>query len=150
MNNPLISVIMSVRNSVSTIESSVNCILNQSYGNFEFIIIDDSSEDKTYEILKKYSLKDDRIKLIRNKYQIGLTKSLNIAAKISKGEFIARQDGDDFSFNNRFQKQIEFFKKNKNHVMTGTWFNICIGNLKIEKKFKNDHNYLSKKVYASS
>ena len=52
MNKPLISVIMSVRNSVNTIHNSITCILNQSYSNFEFIIIDDCSEDKTFEIPK--------------------------------------------------------------------------------------------------
>ena len=110
MKPPLISVIMSVRNSDKTIKASINSILNQSFTNFEFIIINDNSSDNTNLILKEYK-KDDRIIVLNNKEKLGLTKSLNIAAKKAKGNFLARQDDDDISHKNRFKKQIEYIKK---------------------------------------
>ena len=94
MKPPLISVIMPVRNSDKTIKASINSILNQSFTNFEFIIINDNSSDNTNLILKEYKKKDDRIIVLNNKEKLGLTKSLNIAAKKAKGNFLARQDDD--------------------------------------------------------
>lgn len=119
-NLGLISVIMSIYNGENTIEESVNSILHQSYPYFEFLIIDDGSSDNTFEILKKCLKRDKRIKIFRNNTNLGLTKSLNIIIKKSKGEFIARQDVDDYSHPNRLKKQIEFLNKYKHYSFCGT------------------------------
>ena len=102
----LISVIMSCFNNEESIQSSVESILNQSYHEFEFLIVDDCSEDNTFEILNYLKSKDERIKLFKNDKNIGLTKSLNFLISKSHGEYIARQDADDISKNNRFEIQI--------------------------------------------
>ncbi len=110
---PLISVIMSAYNSEKTIESSVSSIINQSYKNFEIMILDDFSQDGTYNIIDNIKKDFNNIKLFKNNKNLGLTKSLNILLKESKGEFIARQDSDDISYSYRFEKQIEYILSKK-------------------------------------
>lgn len=112
----MISVILSVFNDENNITNSIESILNQTYKNIELLIIDDGSTDETYQ--KILSIKDDRIILYRNKENLGLTKSLNILISKASGEFIARQDSDDTSLPIRFEKQLEFMKKNNLSVCT--------------------------------
>lgn len=112
----LVSVLMSVKNCEKEVYNSVESILNQTYENFEFLIVDDASTDNTLKILNKF--KDKRIKIYENKSNIGLTKSLNYLIKKSRGQFIARQDADDVSLPNRFEKQLDFLKKNNIKVCT--------------------------------
>ncbi len=120
MNNKnLISVILPVYNSEKYIEESILSIINQTYSNFELIIINDGSSDNSFKICKSYSEKDKRINLINNSHK-GLTPSLNQALKIAKGKYIARQDADDISEKKRFAEQIKWFEKNLNGVLCGT------------------------------
>jgi len=118
MNNKKISVIMSVFNGENTLEESIESILNQTYSNFEFLIVDDLSDDKTYQILENYKNKDSRIRVFKNKENIGLTKSLNILLKQSKGFYIARQDADDISAEDRFYKQLDRLNKTNRQCVT--------------------------------
>lgn len=115
-----LSVIMSVYNGETFLNTSIESILNQSFENFEFIIIDDCSIDNSLEIIKTYAKKDKRIKILRNYTNIGLTKSLNKALKCCKGRFIARQDVDDISLPQRFAEQLAFLEKNPNYAFCGT------------------------------
>jgi len=110
---PHISVLMSVRNAENSINFAIESILDQTYSNFEFLILDDYSTDNTYKILEKYQNIDNRIKLFNNDINLGLTRSLNILIKYSKGDFIARQDADDYSLPLRLEKQIEYIEKYK-------------------------------------
>lgn len=111
--NREISVIMSVFNAEMYINKSVDSILNQTHPNFEFLVVDDGSKDSTFNLLQKYQQQDNRIKIFRNKKNIGLTKSLNFLISQSKNSLIARQDADDFSFKDRLEKQVNFlFRKN--------------------------------------
>jgi len=103
----LISVIMPVYNGISFLSKSINSVLDQTIDDFEFIIVDDCSSEPVWDLLKSYD--DKRIKLYHNKKNIGLTKSLNICLDVAKGDYIVRQDGDDMSLSNRFEKQIKFF-----------------------------------------
>lgn len=123
--------------------------MSQSYKNFEFIIINDGSNKNTKKILELNKLQDKRIKVINNKKRIGLTKSLNIAIKISKGEYMARQDSDDISYFKRFEEQLNFFKKNKKVIMCGT-NGILIDNngsfLKNIKNLENNYEKIKKKL----
>ncbi len=112
---------MSVFNGERYLQESVESILNQTYRDFEFIIIDDGSADRTPEILKDWAKKDLRIKIITNEKNIGLTKSLNKAIKIAQGEYIARQDADDISLPQRLEKQIEFLENHPEIKILGTF-----------------------------
>ena len=98
---------MSVYNGLPYLQKSIDSILNQTYKDFEFIIIDDCSTDKTWNILSEYAQKDKRIRLFKNEENLGLTKSLNKGLKVVQGEYIARMDGDDIALPERFEKQIQ-------------------------------------------
>ena len=116
----MISVIMGVYNSKEYLREAIESILNQTFKNFEFIIIDDGSNDGSSKILKSYDEKDPRIKIINNKNNIGLTASLNKGLKTAQYDFIARMDADDISKNDRLQKQYNFLKANKDVSVIGT------------------------------
>lgn len=109
--NPLISVIMSVYNDSINVKSSIESILNQDYENFELLIMNDGSTDKTASILDSFAT-NNKIKLFQNNKNIGLTKSLNILLKESQGTIIARQDSDDLSLSSRLSKQFYYLKDN--------------------------------------
>ena len=107
INENLVSVVMSVYNSELTIKKSIESILNQTYKDIELIIIEDGSSDNTPFICKEYENEHENVFVYSNNENIGLTKSLNIGIKKSKGKFIARQDADDFSEHHRIKTQIE-------------------------------------------
>jgi glycosyltransferase involved in cell wall biosynthesis len=119
MNQPEISTIMAVYNSEKFLSEAIESILNQTFKDFEFIIINDCSTDNSLKIIKEYQKKDNRIILINNKKNVGLTKSLNIGLKEAKGKYIARMDADDISFFERFQVQYDFLEKNKDINLLG-------------------------------
>ena len=117
-SKPLVSVLMSVRNSEQTVEKSIESILNQSYDYFEFLIVDDCSTDSTLEKLKILEKQDGRISIFTNSENIGLTKSLNKLIKNTKGELIARQDSDDYSNPERIYTQVQYLLKNNLDAVT--------------------------------
>ena len=117
-SKPLVSILMSVRNSEQTVEKSIKSILNQSYDYFEFLIVDDCSTDSTLGKLKILEKQDNRISIFTNSENIGLTKSLNKLIKNTKGELIARQDADDYSNPERIYAQVEYLLKNSLDAVT--------------------------------
>jgi len=109
---PKISIIMAVYNERPIyLKKSIESILNQTYTNFEFLIINDNANSETSVILQEYAKKDSRIFIILNRKNIGLTKSLNVGIKKSHGRYIARMDSDDISLPNRLSYQLNFIKK---------------------------------------
>ena len=121
-DQPEISVIMCVYNTKEEyLREAIQSILNQTFKNYEFIIINDASDIKTVEILKQY--KDRRIKLITNNKNVGLTASLNIGLKHAIGKYIARMDSDDYSYENRFEKQYNYMEKHLKIDILGSWVN---------------------------
>lgn len=117
--SPVLTVYMPVFNAASYVSDAIDSILTQTYKNFEFIIIDDCSTDCTPKILKSYSRRDPRIRLYRNKINLGVSASADIAISLARGKFLARMDADDISFPDRFQKQIRFLKNNPQTVAVG-------------------------------
>ncbi|MCX6782224.1 MAG: glycosyltransferase [Candidatus Magasanikbacteria bacterium] len=116
--NSLVSVVMSAYNGESYLEESVLSVISQSYKNFEFIIIDDGSTDRTLQILNSFS--DSRIKIISRENK-GLTKSLNYAVSISSGELVARIDADDVFEVEKLAVQVDYFKRNPEVALCGVW-----------------------------
>ncbi|MBN2531986.1 MAG: glycosyltransferase [Spirochaetales bacterium] len=117
----LVSVIMSVYNSARYMKYAIESILNQSYKDIEFLIMDDDSLDGSVSILKQYEKKDSRIRVMENKINYGLTVSLNTLIRNTKGELIARMDADDISKEKRLEKQIQLFKTDENLDIAGTF-----------------------------
>lgn len=124
MNNEvLISVIMPVYNAEAYLDEAIQSILKQTYNNFEFIIINDGSTDKSLELIKEYEKEDKRIILISRENR-GLVASLNEGIEKSNGKYIARMDADDISLPTRFEEQIRFMEKNKDIGICGTWVEV--------------------------
>ena len=119
---PKISVVMPAYNAEKYIGKSIDSILNQTYGDFEFIIINDGSKDSTKEIILSYS--DNRIVYLENEMNSGIVVTLNKGLEYATGKYIARMDADDIAVAERLEKQIEFMEKNKNVGVLGT--GICI------------------------
>tara|TARA_B100000212_G_scaffold337141_1_gene311526 strand:+ start:261 stop:1139 length:879 start_codon:yes stop_codon:yes gene_type:complete len=123
-----ISVLMSVRNGENHLHESIKSILNQSYKDFEFLIFNDGSVDKTKEILSKFAALDPRIKIYHNDYSAGLPHALNKLIKRSRGTYIARMDADDVAENNRLQTQLNFMRKNPSTDICFTKTNLILEN----------------------
>ena len=109
-DKPKISVLMPVYNGEQFLDKSINSILNQTFNNFEYIIINDGSTDDSLKILESYE--DSRIKIINFSKNMGIAAALNNGLNIAKGDYIARQDQDDISHPERFMLQVEYLKNN--------------------------------------
>ena len=116
----LISVVMGSFNDQYSISSTIESILNQTYQNWEFIIIDDNSTDDTQKIIESFLKDESRIKFYKNRENIGLAATLNRAISISKGDFIARMDADDISLNNRLEAQKALLDSKSEVMVVGS------------------------------
>jgi len=114
-----VSVIMSCYNSQETVGRAIESILNQTLENIELLICDDSSIDNTYETITKYKDLDKRVKIYKNKKNLGLTKTLNFLIDKADGALIARQDDDDISLSERLKTQLSVLnEKNLDFITT--------------------------------
>ena len=136
---PLISVIMPCYNSEDYIEEAIESILNQTYNNIEVIIADDCSTDKSFDLIKRYTKKDKRVRCFKNKNNIGCTKTLNKLVEQAKGKYIARMDADDISFEDRIEKQFKLLTKHNYDVLgTNIIFIDSLGNKKNKRRYRNN------------
>lgn len=117
--NGKVSVLMGIYNCESTLMNAVNSILNQTYGNWELILCDDGSIDKTYEVAYELAQKDKRIILLRNEKNCGLNITLNRCLSVATGDYVARMDGDDECVCERFERQVGFLEtQNKYDIVS--------------------------------
>lgn len=119
---PKVTVLMSVYNGAQYLQLSVQSILTQTFSDFEFLIIDDGSDDNTWQILNLFN--DKRIRLFRNSNNIGLIKSLNKGLIMARGEYIARMDVDDISLPSRLEKETLFLNHNPDVALVGSWVDV--------------------------
>lgn len=144
----LISVIMPVYNGEEFLKEAIESILAQTLIDFEFIIINDGSTDKSKIIIESYD--DKRIIHIEQENK-GLSKTLNIGVSHSNGEFIARMDQDDVSISSRFMNQYLFFKRHANiSVLSGAFSCIDKNGKYLGRSFSVTHPYLIKKKLLNS
>lgn len=108
----LVSVLIPVYNVEKYVEVAIRSIIDQTYKNIEIIIIDDCSTDLTYEICRRLSIADQRIRLYKNDVNCKISFTLNRALEYANGELIARMDGDDISELDRIEKKVDFLKNN--------------------------------------
>jgi glycosyltransferase involved in cell wall biosynthesis len=135
---PIISVIMPVYNGEKYLVEAIDSILNQTFTDFEFIILNDCSTDKTEEIIFSYN--DSRIRYYKNEKNLRIVKTLNRGIALSRGIYIARMDGDDISEIDRFEKQISFMNLNSDVVLCGGGYSAI--NADIDFKPILEHNQL--------
>ncbi|MBP1691228.1 MAG: glycosyl transferase, family 2, partial [Bacteroidetes bacterium] len=117
---PRVSVVLATHNDAPYLPMAMESLLQQSFDDFECIIIDDASTDETARILQRYV--DPRIRLVRHETQRGLTYSLIEAVSLCRGEYIARMDGDDLALPTRFAQQVEFLDGHPDIGLVGTGF----------------------------
>jgi len=130
----LVSVILPVYNCPAYIGAAIKSILDQTFENFEFIIIDDGSTDSTPEIIQTFT--DPRILFFRQENQ-GLAATLNRGIELSRGKYIARQDQDDISLPERLAKQVKYLDSYPECAMVGTWAEIYREEKKTKKAYRH-------------
>ncbi len=109
-----ISVIMGIYNCEEYLDEAINSILNQTYSDWELIMCDDGSSDRTYALAKSYMMSyPNKIKLLKNTSNQGLNYTLNRCLEIASGEYIARMDGDDICSYDRFEKEVDILENHK-------------------------------------
>lgn len=121
---PRISVVMPVYNAEKYLSPAIESILKQSFKDFEFIIIDDASQDRSGKIIWEYAAGDDRIIVRRNDKNMKLSRTLNRGIELSRGEYIARMDADDIALIDRLEKQAAYMDKNITVGISGGTMNI--------------------------
>lgn len=120
-NQPKVSIIMGIYNCENTLEESIKSIINQTYKNWELIMCDDCSKDNTLKIAESYAKNyPENIKVIKNERNLTLGPTLNRCLELATGDYIARQDGDDLSKEDRLEKQVKFLESNKEFDLVGT------------------------------
>lgn len=129
---PLVSVVMAAYNAEKYIRDAIDSILDQTFKDFEFIIINDGSIDKTKEIIKSY--KDSRIVYLENRKNLGIVAALNKGLEYATGKYIARMDADDISIKERFEYQVKYLEAHSNVVVLGTSYVVFGEN--IQEKFR--------------
>lgn len=117
--HPYISVVMPAYNSETFIAESIQSIVDQTYTNWELLIINDSSTDNTSQIIDTFCQKDPRIKHLKNKYSKGIVGALNTGLDAAQGDFIMRLDSDDIAVPERMQLQLDFLLKRKDIQILG-------------------------------
>ncbi len=121
MQTPLLSIIIPTYNAEKFISQAIQSILDQTYNNFELIIINDGSTDKTKIIIESFN--DKRIRYFENEKNSGIVFSRNKGLKLAQGEYIGMLDADDIAYPEKFEEQINFLEQNKDFGMLGSWAN---------------------------
>lgn len=139
---PRISVIMPAYNAEKYIAEAIDSILGQTYSDFEFIIINDCSRDRTEEIILSYD--DPRIVYIMNEENLGVAATLNKGLALAKGEYIARMDADDISMPERFEKQVVYLEANEEIAVLGCGIERFSDNASLDtRRFASDADLMA-------
>ncbi len=132
-NVPKISIAMPCYNASKYIFTAIKSILEQSYCNFELLVVDDNSEDETLSLVQEYSKHDFRIKVLNNEFEKGVSGAMNTAIKYARGKYFTRMDSDDISIIDRLEKQINFLEEHKE-------YKVCSVNISMIDEFNNVYN----------
>ncbi len=115
---PPVTVLMTVYNGGKYLKSSVQSVLNQTFRDFQFLIINDCSTDNSIDIIESFN--DDRIVIHHNENNLGQTKSLNIGLRLAKGKYVARMDADDMAFPLWLEKLLDYIEQHPQYAVVGT------------------------------
>lgn len=135
------------------LRKSIKSILTQSFADFEFLIINDGSTDKSCaKIIEEYARQDVRIRAITNEKNIGLTKTLRKGLELAKGTYVARLDSNDMADKERLEKQLDFMQKNPDYALCGCWTYIIDGQNRIIGKQKGPSRYydIKKRILSAN
>ncbi|MFA5792117.1 MAG: glycosyltransferase [Candidatus Paceibacterota bacterium] len=148
----LVSVIMTTYNAERFIDEAIQSILNQTLKNYELIIIDDCSKDNTWNIIEGYSKKDNRIRALRHEHNLGSCETLNEGKKMSRGDYIAVMDNDDWSYPDRIEKQASFLDVHPDVGLVGGAMEIMDENgvIKAMREYNLTDDVIRKKIFRYS
>ncbi|MFZ2664320.1 MAG: glycosyltransferase family 2 protein [Patescibacteria group bacterium] len=151
INKPLVSVIMPAYNAEKYISEAVESILNQTYINFEFIILDDGSTDNTWKIISSYAAKDKRIVLVKNDSNLGIVAGRNKGLEVSQGKYIVWADSDDISLPTRIEKQVDFMENNLDVGICGAYIQSFVDGVdKDVRKYSTNDESLRRNIFKYS
>lgn len=119
MSSPVVSVILPVYNAEDYVQDSIQSILEQNFTDFEIIIINDGSTDKSESKILQFT--DSRIRYIKNEVNLKLIATLNLGLELARGKYIARLDADDIALPDRFTKQVDFLERHPDYGLLGTY-----------------------------
>ncbi|MCO5252640.1 MAG: glycosyltransferase family 2 protein [Candidatus Kapabacteria bacterium] len=150
IDNVQISVLMPNYNGAEFIAEAIESVLNQTFRDFELIIVEDASTDNSREIIDKYAAADSRIKVIQNETNQFVNISCNIGLRAAKGKYYARLDSDDISMPDRLEKQYEFMEANPDISICGAFCKIIDrkGNVIANKSFPVDDESIKKSIWS--
>lgn len=151
-NSPMVSVLLSVYNSEKYVSEAIESILNQTFKNFNFIIIDDASKDSSWHIVEKFSKIDNRIVAVRNSINIGGCQTLIRGLNYCTGKYIARLDNDDWSYPERLKKQVDYMESHPDIGVLGSSIDIISesGNIIGRRKYKLKDEEIRTNIFYSS
>jgi glycosyltransferase involved in cell wall biosynthesis len=148
---PSVSVLMPAYNAEKYIAEAIESILNQTFQDFEFIIVDDCSIDNTLKIIEEYAQQDNRIGCFKNEINLGIAGNRNKLVSLAKGKYIVWQDADDISLPYRLEHQYQFMEKNEEVGICGGWLQFFNnrGNISI-RKYKEKDEDVRKTIFRFS
>ena len=119
ISETVVSVVVPVRDAVATLQGALNSVLEQTFMEFELILVDDGSTDGSAEVLRQVSERDPRVRVVSNP-DSGLTTALNHGVSLARGRYIARQDADDQSMPDRFERQVAYLDRHQDVCAVGS------------------------------
>lgn len=151
-SKPAVTVLMPVHNDRRVfLEKSIASILDQTFTDFELLIVDDcSASADCLETIEHFARADTRIRVIRNEKNLGLTKTLNKGISMARGEYIARIDGDDIAAKERLEKQFRFMEDHPDYALAGSWAYLIdeYGHILGKKEFYTEYADIKKHILA--
>jgi glycosyltransferase involved in cell wall biosynthesis len=148
-----ISIVMPAYNAEKYIKAAIDSIVNQTYVNWELLIADDGSNDKTNEIIQHYVKSDHRIKSYPNEKNLGYLHTCNRLFKICQGTYVGFQDADDISHPSRIEKQVAFLQQQNHVILTGcraAYFKHAPDQFIKIKNVPTDHEVISEKLFENN
>jgi len=131
---PRVSIVIPIYNAEKYVGEAIEGLLNQTYTDFELILVNDCSTDGTLEILKEYQKKDNRIKIIVNEKNLRVSAAANRGIKEARGEYIVKQDSDDWSYPDRIAKQVEYMDAHPEVVLSSGNMEMCDENMNVKNR----------------
>lgn len=147
----IVSVIIPAYNAEKYLAEAIESVLTQSFKNYELIIIDDGSSDRTNEVISRYTARDSRIVALKNPANLGIAATRNHGLKIATGKYVAWQDADDISMPDRLQVQVDFLDLHPDVGIVGGNLEIFSGNSVVEmRKYPEEDSEIRKCIYKYS
>lgn len=147
-----VSIILPVYNASKFLKECLDSILKQTYTNYEIVVVDDGSTDNSYTIAKEYANINNRIKIIKNIKNLGVSCAMNTAINVSRGRYISVMNADDKMHPKRLQKQVDFLESNSEYIVIGSQVKLIdeYGKKKGIKKFPTSHKDIYRSLYLTN